>query len=200
MSSFRRLGATNSRAFHKRKTFCNETTIRDPIGIFAATVFSFSCHRFATNKNTNAPDNWQPASAALPNAHAHNDYLHESPLYDALGHGFASAEVDIYLAGNELYVGHEPKELRKDRTLECLYLEPLRQIIAQNNGKVFSTLSPFTLLIDIKTDADNTYKALRRVLKKEMPIEERENLKQIVASTHQRGQRIRFLEYAGRAF
>lgn len=126
----------------------------------------FSCNPSATKNFSAAPANWQPAAAALPNAHAHNDYEHEPPLYDALSHGFASVEVDIYLAGNELYVGHEPKELEKERTLEFLYLEPLRQIIAQNGGKVYANLSPLVLLIDIKTDADNTYKALRRVLEK----------------------------------
>ena len=130
------------------------------VGIISATLLLFfACHRSATNKNTNAPANWQLADTALPQAHAHNDYLHESPLYDALRHGFASVEVDIYLAGNELYVGHEPKELRKDRTLAFLYLEPLRQILAQNGGKIYANFTPFTLLIDIKTDADNTYKA-----------------------------------------
>lgn len=129
-------------------------------------AFLISCHPSATKNFSAAPTNWQPATTALPNAHAHNDYEHEHPLYDALSHGFASVEVDIYHAGTELYVGHEPKELEKERTLEFLYLEPLRQILEQNGGKIYANLSPFVLLIDIKTDADNTYKALRRVLSK----------------------------------
>lgn len=132
---------------------------------FAATVFCFSCQPATIKPNFNLPTNWQRASAALLQAHAHNDYEHPNPLFDALSHGFASVEVDIYLAGNELYVGHEPKELQKERTLTHLYLDPLRALIQQNGGKVYDNLSPFTLLIDIKTDADNTYKALRRVLK-----------------------------------
>ncbi len=136
------------------------------VWIFAAIAFCFSCQRATIKPNFNLPANWQLASAALPQAHAHNDYEHANPLFDALGYGFASVEVDIYLAGNELYVGHEPKELQKERTLTHLYLDPLRALIQQNGGKVYGNLTPFTVLIDIKTDADNTYKALRRVLKK----------------------------------
>ncbi len=43
----------------------------------------------------------------LPNAHAHNDYLHPRPLHDALAHGFASVEADIHLVNGELYVSHD---------------------------------------------------------------------------------------------
>lgn len=133
-------------------------------GISALTGL-WACHK-SSLQISSPPADWQPAASALPQAHAHNDYLHEHPLYDALSRGFASIEVDIYHAGNELYVGHEPKELQKDRTLTYLYLDPLRSLIEQNSGKVYGNLSPLILLIDIKTDADNTYKALRRVLKK----------------------------------
>ena len=41
----------------------------------------------------------------LPRAHAHNDYMHERPLYDALSHGFGSIEADVFLG--EL----EPKDV-----------------------------------------------------------------------------------------
>ena len=33
----------------------------------------------------------------LPNAHAHNDYEHKRPLFDALDHGFCSVEADVFL-------------------------------------------------------------------------------------------------------
>lgn len=134
------------------------------LGISALTGL-WACHK-SSLQIASPPTDWQPAASAFPQAHAHNDYLHEHPLYDALSRGFVSIEVDIYLAGNELYVGHEPKELQKERTLTYLYLEPLRALLQQNGGKVYANLSPFVLLIDIKTDADNTYKALRRVLAK----------------------------------
>ena len=36
----------------------------------------------------------------LMNMHAHNDYTHHRPLFDALDHGFASVEADIRLNGD----------------------------------------------------------------------------------------------------
>jgi hypothetical protein len=66
---------------------------------------------------------------SLPGAHAHNDYKHARPLLDALAHGFASVEADVFLVDGELLVGHDPSELRSGRTLTSLYLEPLRNRI-----------------------------------------------------------------------
>src|SRR5436190_1820266 len=37
----------------------------------------------------------------LPNAHAHNDYLHTRPLLDALDQGFCSVEADIHLVNGK---------------------------------------------------------------------------------------------------
>lgn len=42
----------------------------------------------------------------LEKAHAHNDYEHERPLFDALSHGFTSVEVDVHLVDGKLYVSH----------------------------------------------------------------------------------------------
>ena len=61
----------------------------------------------------------------LENAHAHNDYWHERPLFDALDQGFTSVEADIFLRDGKLLIGHEFKELNPEKTLESLYLEPL---------------------------------------------------------------------------
>ena len=35
-------------------------------------------------------------------AHAHNDYEHERPLYDAIAHGFNSVEADVFLVDDDL--------------------------------------------------------------------------------------------------
>src|SRR4051812_44226103 len=48
----------------------------------------------------------QPAPTPLKNAHAHNDYLHPRPLFDALDQGFTSVEVDVFLVNGQLLVGH----------------------------------------------------------------------------------------------
>ncbi len=101
----------------------------------------------------------------LEQAHAHNDYEHERPLYDALSYGFTSVEADIFLVFGELFVGHDAHELRLGRTLESLYLDPLRARIEQNSGSVYEgSDESLTLLIDIKTDEEATYRALHEVL------------------------------------
>ena len=105
---------------------------------------------------------WSPVP--LPRAHAHNDYLHPRPLYDALDRGFTSVEADIYLVGSELLVAHNVVDLQPGRTLQSLYLAPLRERINQNGGCVYRNGPQFTLLIDIKSEAEATYKALRKVL------------------------------------
>ena len=65
------------------------------------------------------------AAQPLPQAHAHNDYEHEPPLLDALDHGFASVEADVWLVFGDLFVAHDAHELTMGRTLESLYLDPL---------------------------------------------------------------------------
>lgn len=100
----------------------------------------------------------------LPQAHAHNDYLHEQPLLDALTQGFGSVEADIFLVDGELQVAHTRSELAPERTLRALYLEPLKRRITEHQGSVYGDGKPFTLLIDIKTDAEATYRALNDLL------------------------------------
>jgi len=107
------------------------------------------------------------AQKPLPNAHAHNDYEHKRPLLDALEHGFCSVEADIYLVDGELLVGHDPEDLKPGRTLQKLYLDPLRKRVKINKGQVFAgKKTEFTLLIDIKSDGKQTYRALNKVLSK----------------------------------
>ena len=100
----------------------------------------------------------------LVNAHAHNDYEHDRPLFDALDCGFTSVEADIHLVDGDLFVAHDSDEIKPDRTLRSLYLEPLKKRIAQNAGRVYPNGPQFTLLIDIKTEAVATYKVLSKML------------------------------------
>jgi hypothetical protein len=101
----------------------------------------------------------------LPRAHAHNDYEHPRPLLDALDQGFCSVEADVYLVNGELLVAHDRPDLRPDRTLQALYLEPLRERIAVNGGWVHrGAEESLTLLIDIKADAELAYARLRELL------------------------------------
>ncbi|NOX66753.1 MAG: hypothetical protein GXO85_13425 [Chlorobi bacterium] len=100
----------------------------------------------------------------LIKAHAHNDYQHPHPLFDALSFGYISVEADIHLVNGKLYVAHDREDITNARTLQALYLNPLRSIIKENGGFVYGKDIPFTLLIDIKTDADSTYIVLSAML------------------------------------
>jgi hypothetical protein len=102
----------------------------------------------------------------LARAHAHNDYEHPRPLLDALDCGFCSVEADIWLSKGELLVGHTPLQLKPERTLEKLYLDPLRDRVKANGGKVYKDGPGFYLMIDIKTNAADTYAALAKVLER----------------------------------
>jgi hypothetical protein len=104
------------------------------------------------------------ASKPLPRAHAHNDYEHAQPLLDALDHGFCSVEADIWLTPQGLLVAHDRQDLRPERTVEKLYLEPLRERVKANGGRVYAGGPAFYLLIDVKTEAASTYAALDKVL------------------------------------
>ena len=84
---------------------------------------------------------------------------------DALEHGFCSVEADIYLVDGRLLVAHDRDQVVSSRTLQALYLDPLRERVKKNRGMVFANGPGFTLLIDIKSEAEQTYAALREVLK-----------------------------------
>jgi Glycerophosphoryl diester phosphodiesterase family len=105
----------------------------------------------------------RPASP-LRQAHAHNDYEHARPLFDALAQGFCSVEADIYLVDGQLLVAHNRPDVKPERTLEKLYLDPLRARAKANNGQIYPGGPPFWLLIDVKTEAKATYAALHPVL------------------------------------
>ena len=105
-------------------------------------------------------------SATFPTAHAHNDYEHARPLWDALDHDFCSVEADVFLVKDALLVGHYFLGLRVERTLESLYLEPLRQRAEKLGGKIQPDSNHFDLWIDLKTDWQELYPALRKVFEK----------------------------------
>jgi hypothetical protein len=123
---------------------------------WAATVsvcFAFIFQTFAGDANPAKP---------LLDAHAHNDYMHARPLAEALSHGFWSVEADIWLTNGVLLVAHDFDKTSPERTLQNLYLDPLRAFMKTNGVKA---VPPLMLLIDVKSEAESTYAALREVLK-----------------------------------
>ena len=107
-----------------------------------------------------------PAGRAVPRTHAHNDYTHEHPLFDALSHGFVGVEADIYLVGTELRVSHSPaRDWAAVPTIQAAYLTPLSEMkTKRNNGGIYADGTPVLLLVDIKTEAVATYRRLHEVL------------------------------------
>jgi hypothetical protein len=101
----------------------------------------------------------------LDRAHAHNDYAHQRPLLDALDAGFCSVEADVYLVDGDLWVAHDREDLKSTRRLTNLYLDPLLQRARNYGGRIYPDGPEFHLMIDFKSEAEETYRALRNVLK-----------------------------------
>ena len=93
----------------------------------------------------------------LRQAHAHNDYLHSRPLFEALERGFTSIEADVFSVGDKLLVAHTPLELAGAKTLQELYLQPLQEMARKRQGKIVSDGQPLWLLIDIKNNSEKTW-------------------------------------------
>lgn len=95
--------------------------------------------------------------------YAHNDYLHKTPLFEALSNGYTNIEADVFLFKDSLVVAHWFPYLKGNRTLESLYLAPLSQLFRDNPDFI---IPPITLVIDIKSSPQKTYFALRSLLEK----------------------------------
>ncbi|KAI1360264.1 hypothetical protein F5Y08DRAFT_53169 [Xylaria arbuscula] len=105
--------------------------------------------------------------------HSHNDYWRRVPLYSALHAGCTGVEADVWLFDNssQLFVGHDRAALTPHRTFQSLYVNPIVELISQNNPEtpfynesealrgVFDTDPEQTLvlLVDMKTDGAKTF-------------------------------------------
>lgn len=128
------------------------------------------CCLFALLLSATLPSEWQQGDAlaepaALVHAHAHNDYEHRRPLFDALEHGICSVEADIWLIDGKLLVAHERKQVDPKRTLQTLYLDPLQERVRLRGGHVYRQGTEFVLLIELKSEGESTYAALREALR-----------------------------------
>ncbi|UKA74966.1 phosphatidylinositol-specific phospholipase C/glycerophosphodiester phosphodiesterase family protein [Arthrobacter sp. FW306-07-I] len=102
----------------------------------------------------------------LAGTHAHNDYEHGRPLFDALEHGFTSVEADVWLVDGELRVAHDLADAKQGVTLESLYLDPLQALVRSQPGhNVYPKWDgSLQLLIDIKSEGEATYAAVEKEL------------------------------------
>jgi len=101
-------------------------------------------------------------AAFLPQAHSHNDYEQSRPFHLAYENGFASVEADVFLVKGELLVAHDRKDIKPDRTLKSLYLEPMRWAARQNNGWLYHPGQQMILMVDMKDDGAEAWKVLRQ--------------------------------------
>lgn len=86
--------------------------------------------------------------------HSHNDYEQRSPFYAAFGLNFSSIEADVYLINGKLLVAHDLKDVKPERSLASLYLQPLNAALKEQPNRSLQ------LLVDIKSDAKATLDAL----------------------------------------
>ena len=107
------------------------------------------------------------------NAHSHNDYEQQQPFHLAYQENFGSIEADIHLVNGSLYVAHDKVNIKEDRTLALLYLDPIK---AQINA-----IGTLQLLIDIKTDALSTLAALISVLQNYPEIIQSSKIKIVIS-------------------
>lgn len=113
------------------------------------------------------------------NCHSHNDYWRKVPLFSALQAGCVGVEADVWLFDDELYVGHTTSSLTSRRTLRSLYIDPLVEILNQQNPatpfrRILDTPArgvfdadpgqSVVLLIDFKTDGATTWPAVAEEL------------------------------------
>ncbi len=101
----------------------------------------------------------------LARLHAHNDYRHRRPLLDALEHGFCSVEADVHLVDGQLLVAHDRSQVKPGKTLQVLYLDPLRARVKSNSGRVYPGGPEFTLLVELKGDWQTSYPVLDGILR-----------------------------------
>ena len=148
------------------------------------TITSWGLSDYPTQPVAKLPTDFSRDIIPIP-CHSHNDYWRQVPLYDALAAGCNSVEADVWLSGDDLFVGHIKKSLTKERTLESLYINPLISILTNQNkpsqvtttNETSSTVAspsttqlngvfynnpeiPLTLLIDMKTDGASTFPAV----------------------------------------
>jgi hypothetical protein len=120
--------------------------------------------------------------------HSHNDYLRQTPLFDALKLGINSVEADVWFLPSKLmdsdpnyqdnlYVGHHSYLLTQQKTLHNLYLAPIMDLLDEINQYNKSVVQDFKrgvffedpvrslyLHIDLKNTPDAIFDILEKKL------------------------------------
>lgn len=116
------------------------------------------------------------AQSYLRKAHAHNDYEHQRPFYEAFELGFGSIEADVFAVNGELLVAHEIGHAKANRTLKSLYLDPIEKVLKEGKQGNFHLF-----LVDLKTNADSTMPLLIKALEPLKNLIQKHNLKIVIS-------------------
>jgi alkaline phosphatase len=80
---------------------------------------------------------------------SHNDYKNPVLFFAAYDRQVGFIEADVFLNNGKLLVAHEATEQDTSRTLQTLYLRPLQDKIARNQGNAYAEQDKFlTLMIE----------------------------------------------------
>ncbi|MCF7568800.1 alkaline phosphatase [Sabulilitoribacter arenilitoris] len=109
--------------------------------------------------------------------HSHNDYQQSVPFWNAYANGLTSIEVDVFLEHDVLYVTHDQEDIIENRTIENLYLQPIKEVISL----MYGSQEKLQLLVDIKSKAEKTLEKLVVVLKNYPEIINNENIKIVIS-------------------
>lgn len=116
---------------------------------------------------------WAGLNGAPPRIHSHNDYTRDNILTDALDHKAASVEADIFHDDGDLALRHDDSavpdfiEGGEKGQLGDDYIEPLKERVRRNGGKVYPDRNePFDLNVEIKSgDREAQEKAFRETVR-----------------------------------
>lgn len=109
--------------------------------------------------------------------HVHNDYNQNIPFWKSLSCDANAIEIDVLLSKGSLYVAHNLEDIDKKRTLENLYLKPLKKSLDLYKN----TQKELQLLIDIKTEGYKTLEAIIKQLKKYPKIITNKNITIVIS-------------------
>lgn len=109
--------------------------------------------------------------------HSHNDYEQEVPFWKAFSPGVSMVEANVFLIDGQLMVAHEKEHILQERTLERLYLDPLKESLE------LGLMSDRTLqvLIDVKSDATTSLDAIVQTLEDYQSITGNEKISFVIS-------------------
>lgn len=112
-----------------------------------------------------------------PMVHSHNDYMQEIPFWHAYGNNAKSIEVDLVIQDGKLFISHGDDKIDPKRTIESLYLEPLKTAVELDIGNTDDLL----FLVDMKSDAKASLDLLLPILKKYEDVIQKSGVKIVIS-------------------